>query len=45
MFGGLDPANAKDNPIILGTHGFEPPISRPNPNTPKFNKPALGGAR
>jgi len=42
MFVGLDPANAKDNPIIPGAHGFKPPISRPNP---KFNNPALGGAR
>ena len=44
MFGGLDPANAKDNPIIPGAHGFKPPISRPNPNNLKFNNPALGGA-
>lgn len=43
MFGGLDPANAKD--IIPGSHGFKPPISRPNPNNSKFNNPALGGAR
>ena len=28
MFGWLDPANAKDNPIIPGAHGFKPPISR-----------------
>lgn len=42
MFGWLDPANAKDNPIIPGAHGFKPPISRRNPN---FNNPALGGAR
>ena len=27
------------------THGFKPPISRRNPNNPKFNNPALGGAR
>ena len=32
MFGGLDPANAKDNTIIPGAHGFKPPISRRNPN-------------
>ena len=42
MFGWLDPANAKDNQIIPGAHGFKPPISRRNPN---FNNPALGGAR
>jgi hypothetical protein len=42
MFGWLDPANAKDNPIIPGAHGFKPPISRRNLN---FNNPALGGAR
>ena len=40
----LDPANARDNPIIPGAHGFKPPISRPNSNNPKFNNPALGGA-
>ena len=45
MFGGLDPANAKDNTIIPGAHGFKPPISRRNPNNPKLNNPALGGAR
>lgn len=45
MFTGLDPVNAKDNPIIPGTHGFKPPISRPNLSNPKFNNPALGGAR
>ena len=42
MFGWLDPANAKDNTIIPGAHGFKPPISRRNP---KLNNPALGGAR
>lgn len=42
MFGWLDLANVKDNPIILGAHGFKPPISRRNPS---FNNPALGGAR
>lgn len=42
IFGGLDVANAKNNKIILGgVYGFEPPISRPNPN----NNPALGRAR
>ena len=45
MFVGLNPANAKDNPILPGAHGFKPPISRPNLNNPKFNNPALGGAR
>ena len=45
MFGGLDPANAKDNTIIPGAHGFKPPISRRNPNNRKLNNPALGGAR
>ena len=45
MFGWLDPANAKDNTIIPGAHGFKPPISRRNPNNPKLNNPALGGAR
>ena len=28
MFGGSDPANGKDNTIISGAHGFQPPISR-----------------
>lgn len=42
MFWGLEPA---DNSIIPGTHGFKPPISRPNQKNPKFNNPALGGAR
>jgi len=45
MFGRLDPANAKDNTIIPGAHGFKPPISRRNPNNPKLNNPALVGAR
>jgi hypothetical protein len=45
MFGGLDSANAKDNPILPGAHGFKPPISRLNRNNPRFNNPALGGAR
>ena len=45
MFGWLDPANAKDNTIIPGAHGFKPPISRRNPNNPKLNNPALGGTR
>lgn len=45
MFGGLDPANAKDNSIIPGAHGFKPPVLRPNLNNLKFNHPALGGAR
>lgn len=26
MFGGLDPANAKDNTIIPGAPGFKPPV-------------------
>ena len=43
--GGLDPANAKDNTIIPGAHGFKPPILRPNLNNPKLNNLALGGAR
>ena len=45
MLRGLDPANAKDNTIIPGAHGFQFPISRRNPNNPKLNNPALGGAR
>lgn len=44
MFGGLEPANAKDNFSIPGANGFTPQISRPNPNNPKFNNPALGRA-
>lgn len=42
LFGGLDLANAKDNFIIPGAHGFKPPISTRNPN---LNNPAPGGAR
>ena len=45
MFVGLYPANTKDNPIIPGVHGFKLPISRRNPNNPKFNNPALRGTR
>ena len=44
MFGGLYPATAKDNTIVPGAHGFKPPISRRNPNNPKLNNLALGGA-
>ena len=44
-FGVLDSANAKDNTIILGAHGFKPSISRPYRNNPGFNNPTLGGAR
>ena len=44
MFVQLDPASAKDNTIIPGAHGFKPPISRRNPNNPKLNNLALGGA-
>jgi hypothetical protein len=29
FWGVLDSANAKDNSIIPGTHGFKPPISGP----------------
>lgn len=42
MFWWLEPANAKDNPLIPRAHGFKPPISRQNAN---FNDPALGRAR
>ena len=42
MFGGLDLANAKDNPIIAGAHGFKPPISTLNTNNPKFNNSVPG---
>ena len=28
IFGIAEPAEAKDNPIIPGAHGFKPPISR-----------------
>jgi hypothetical protein len=32
IFGPLNSANAKDNSIIPGVHGFQPPISRQNTN-------------
>lgn len=46
MFGGLglDPANAKDNSIVLRAHGFKPLVPARNLNNPKSNNPALGGA-
>lgn len=46
MFGGLglDPANAKDNSVVPGAHGFKPPVPARNLNNRKSNNPALGGA-
>ena len=45
FWGVLDSANAKDNSIIPGTHGFKPPISGPYWNNPRFNNLALGRNR
>lgn len=42
MFEGLDPANAKNNPIIPRAYGFKPPRSRPNQNNLKLNNPLVG---
>jgi len=45
IFSELKSADAKDNPIIPGAHGYKPPISRVNRNNSKFNNQALGGTR